>query len=231
MHKSKLLQLGSLLLGSALMVCAAQADAALITLPNSAYTSGTTLIAINGNDGDDITTITGGGITVTFSASREIRTVPNGGWTTWALPPNSETATPRVLAFDAASPVNSNLTLTFSQALRIFGLELEPDDQNANKNATAEFFNGSTLLASTTISVNGNAGSRLFAFDAANGPLITSARFSLNPSDDFAIAQLRFSLSTTPPVTTPEPAIAALMLLGVALLALPRFLRGRHNQS
>jgi hypothetical protein len=212
-------QLSALALAAS-VICWSQAGAALITNPNAAYLAATTLIPIVGSDDTDINSISGGGLTISFSHTREIHTVPNGGWATWAAPPNSETATPRVLVSDDYDTALFSLTLTFSRPLRIFGLEAEPDDQQTVNNISATFFNGVNVLGTTTIGVTGNAGSRLFAFDAGNGPGITSMFIGLSPIDDFAIAQLRFA-----PVPAPEPPSVLLCLIGAAVIALPRRLR------
>src|SRR5947209_6935177 len=97
---------------AAVLVAIPSAHAAFtqIPLPDTSYTSSTTLIPITGMDGDTLVALSDANVTVTFSTAMQEFTVP-GTWTHWSSPPNAETSTPRVL-----SPVDylntTSVTLT-----------------------------------------------------------------------------------------------------------------------
>ncbi len=175
------------------------------------YPGGTTLIQVSGADGDPVGSVSGGGLTVTFSATMLIEKVPTG-WGTWGSPPDTETSTPVVLWAIGVT----DLTMNLSSPEAVFGFEAEPDFQ-AVESMTANFYSGPNLggilLGSISLDVNGASGALLFA--ASSDPFQSVELVMNNPLtidgvvDDFAIANLRFSPAV------PEP--ASVLLLGAGL--------------
>lgn len=191
------------------VVGTAQAGMISITSPDAAYQAGTTLIPITEPDFTNINSLTDGSVTISFSSALNTRTVPTGGWATWSSAPDAETSTPRVAATNGVASV----TFTFSQALDIFGIEIEPDPFSVFT-ITAEFFNGATSLGTISRDVDGNAGARLFAADATDGDAFTSVTVSM--IDGFAIANARYAVAEVPVPATVALFSAALAGLGFA---------------
>ena len=201
-----------------------------IPTPASAYTGSTTLIPITQPDCSGtpapgnpttLTSLSNGAQTVTFSTAMTVNTAgvfPNcgGGWASWGAPPNTESATPRVL-----DTTSTSLTMTLAVPSGTFGFEVEPASScpisfPCPYNITATFFNGATQLGSISLNVNGNAGAMLEA--AASATPITRVTIAAAPgSGGFGIAQLRYATATVPPATVPT-------LTNTALLALAFFL-------
>ena len=206
-----------------LAVAPAFAQFSQFSTPNSGYTSGTTLIAITPPNGTSMSTITDGVQTVTLSTALTARTVPGGGWSTWGSPPNTESATPRVLAIYTAV---TSFTMTLSAASRIFGFEIEPNTFGVFT-ITASFMNGATVLGTITRDVNGNAGALLMG--ASSGPPITSVVVTMpSGTGGFAIAQLRYQL----PTATAIPALSPVGVGGLAaLLAAAGVMLARRQQQ
>jgi hypothetical protein len=152
-----------------------------ISSPTAAYTSSTSLIPITQPDFANVTSLTNGSQTVTFSSAMQALTVPNS-WATWNSPPNTETSTPRVLWTGGATSV----TLTLANPTSVFGFETEPNPFNVHT-ITATFMSGASTLGTITRSVNGNAGALLAA--ASTDQPITHVQISSDV--DFAIAQIR----------------------------------------
>ncbi len=181
--------------------------------PDSGYLGSTTKIAIPGNEGDSLGSVSDGTLTVSFldlSSHPTQMTIYDVGslWTSWSSPHYAEDPFPRVLYTPLAS-----IELHLSQGVQTFGFELEPD-MYGPQNFTASYYSVGTLLGSITQSVEGNAGARLFAGTVTfPDPLITDIVISGGGSD-FAIADLRYSLTTVP-----EPASAIYMLSGSIVLA------------
>jgi hypothetical protein len=188
----------------------ALAQFAPVATPTPAYTSSTTLFSIAPANGISVPSITSGSQTVSFSPAPSAQTVPGGGWSTWGAPPNTESATPRVLAFFGQTAA----TITLSQAVSTFGFEVEPNNFG-NHTFTATFLNGSTTLGTVTLSVAGNAGALLAA--ATSTPSITSVTISAPTSGGFAIAQLRFALPSL--TSIPTLSTTGFAGLGMALAA------------
>ena len=119
------------------------------TLPNSVvYTSGTTnLASLIPMDGDTTTTLTDGTQTLTFSRAMTAATAPTT-WANWGSPPNTESATPRVLYTTSESP----LTLNLSKPADVFGFEMEQDNFGTFS-LTASFYEGATLVGSVPLTV------------------------------------------------------------------------------
>jgi hypothetical protein len=208
------------------VVCVAIAGAApafgqafQISSPTPAYTGNTTLPAVS--TGAGIVAVSGGGQTVTFSAPLTGSVVGSvGGWTVWGTPPDTETATPTVLA-TAFFPVVTSLTLTLSSPVTTFGLEIEPANATTFPTPTAHpitatFFNGATTLGTVTRSVTYN-GARVFALSSSTP--ITSVQISAPAAaGGFAMGRFRFGNSL---IGGPDPtAIPALGLPELSALAL-----------
>lgn len=185
-----------------------------ISQPVASYTSGTSLISLVGADNASVSSITDGVQTVTLSQAMSLATVP-GTWGTWGSPPNTESATPRVL-----TTANATITFTLSRASNTFGFELEPNNQ-ANYNISATFLNGTTVLGTVTRLINGHAGALLGA--ASSSQAITSVVVSADPgAAGFAVAQVRYATSSAsvPALNTTSLVSLGILLLGVgALLA------------
>jgi hypothetical protein len=185
-----------------------------IGTPNAGYTGGTTLISISQPDCTTVTSLTGGAETVGLGASMVINTAtvfPGGcgGWGTWGSPPNTETATPRIVDTQLTST-----TLSLSAPAQTFGFEVEPENVGSYT-FTATFYNGGTAVGTISIPVVGNAGARLIA--ATSATPITGVTISAPGSNGFAMANFRFALPTAP--TVPTLRTAAFAGLGLLLAA------------
>jgi uncharacterized repeat protein (TIGR01451 family) len=161
-----------------------------IPQPDSAYTGGTTNLA--GSIPADHTTLTSlsdGTETITFSETMTAGTVPTT-WATWNSPPNTESATPRVLSGDAGT---SPVSLTLSIPANEFGFEMEPDFPGTFT-LEAKFLEGATVVGTVSQSVSGKGGALLFA--GKTDQAFTSVQI-IQPSGTFgfAIAQPRYALA------------------------------------
>ena len=201
MFKSRVALAVALVVG--MSAATALADFTVISMPDAAYLASTTKLPVVGSDFTYVTSLSDPDLTVTFSHALEIMTVPST-WATWSSPPDSESATPRVL-FDTGTTVRIDL----STPAKTFGLEMEPNRMEVFS-MTADFYDGATLVGSITRSVDGMAGARLFA-GATTSDKFTHVVVSapLVPSG-YAIAQLRYG------ELIPEP--ATLLLLGSGLV-------------
>jgi PEP-CTERM motif-containing protein len=218
--KNNLLSLSTLTILAGLLFCTPAANAAFdpIPLPDSTYTSSTTLIPITGPDGDTILTLSDANLTVTFSTAMQKFTVPDS-WTNWNSPPATETSTPRVLS--PADFTLTSITLSFSQPLTTFGLEAEPDATTQGAfPVTLDFFNGLTLLGTVTRTIDGS-GAALFA--AGSTTPITSVTLTVGGNAnvpegvDPGIAQIRYTAAV------PEPSTWILFAAGLGLLTVRRY--------
>ncbi|HLH19598.1 MAG TPA: PEP-CTERM sorting domain-containing protein [Bryobacteraceae bacterium] len=203
-----------------LFLCAVPALGSVFTSipqPTAGYLSSTTLLAIADPEGSIVGSVSDGFLTVSFqsggsSALMDVDAVPDS-WSTWGAPPDTESATPAVLAFD--DPTATAMSFLFDRQLVTFGVEIEPDDTSPGNqhDVTATYWLGSTLVGTIDRSVSGDGGALLFA--GSGGPF---DRVDVASDIDFASAQFRY----TP---TPEP--AAFWLAGAGLLAIVR--RRRAN--
>jgi hypothetical protein len=196
-------RLVGLLLGvSGVLSPGARADFIPITQPDAAYVSSTTLLPITATDFSAVSSLSAGSFTASFDVVLVALTVPNT-WSSWGSPPHVESSTPRVLWTNGFS----SLTLTLSNPAQIFGLEVQPNTQ-VDSPVLAAFYRGADLIGEIALNVDGNAGARLFA--ASSSTLFD--RIVLSSTDDFAVAQLRFSL----PAPVPEPGLLPKLIgLGV----------------
>ena len=192
----------TLLLAVAVGGSTARADFIAISQPTAAYTSSTTNIPITDPDNTNITSLSDGTMTLSFSSQVQTRTVPNS-WSTWGSPPFTESNTPRLLTTCIGSACGNSLTITLSQPASIFGFEIEPAAFGFHVIGYA-FYSGSSLVAGGAVNLNGNAGARLIAGQTSTTPFTKVVITANSDSNGFAIAQLRYRpLEGTQPV--PEP--------------------------
>jgi|WetSurMetagenome_2_1015567.scaffolds.fasta_scaffold24661_2 hypothetical protein len=205
-----------------LLFAAVPASAQLtpVSQPDASYVASTGLVAITATNLTDVTTITNGSQTVTFSSSVNARTVPGGGWATWAAPPATESATPRVLYSTATS-----LTLTLSTPANGFGFEIEPNA--GTQTFTVSYMNGATTLGTVTVTPTGTSGALLAA--AYSSTPVTSVVITA-PAGGFAIAQVRYVSAAVPALGTYALAVLG-MLLMVGLVVTARRQRGAAAHS
>ena len=155
--------------------------------PDADYVSNTTLMDISDiPDRSDATFLTSDGFTLTFDVTLQKGSVPNT-WSSWNSPPNSETASPHILASTI-----QNLSIEFSEPIMVFGFEAESNDFDIC-NLSLDLYNGSTLLKSIVLPVTGDYGSRLFAAQSNSLPFTRAEVKILSSKKGFAIANLRFS--------------------------------------
>jgi hypothetical protein len=195
---------------SALATPALRADFITVSQPTSSYVSGTTLADFTDPDFTLVNSISAGGLTLSYDTTIDERTVPDS-WGTWNNPPAVETATPRVGTTDGPS----TLTITFSKALSTFGLEIEPDNF-ASENITANYYSGSNLIGTISLSPDGNGGALLYAASTSTNPF-TSVVITNTTGDDFAFGRQRFALAAG---SVPEPSTYTLAGAGLLLVAL-----------
>jgi hypothetical protein len=199
-----------------------------ISTPGGTYTSSTAVMPITPANNTIMNSITDGTQTITFSTPLTVHTVPGGGWATWGSPPNTESATPKVLGTYTSI---TTATLTLAVPSSTFGFEIEPDTFSTFS-ITATFMNGSTVLGSVTRSVNGSAGALLAA--AASTPAITSVVLTVPAgANGFAIAQIRYAAASPSISAVPAPALGlpGLCALGIALLAAGSLLARSQSSS
>jgi hypothetical protein len=200
---------------STLLLCAgfvapAWADFVAIPDPNAAYLTTTNLLPVIGNEFDTLTSVTDGINTATFFVAPNPLPTPQtiydvgSGWSTWSSPPNSESATPRVLG---ATP---QLEIQLTSPALVFGFEAEPNLFGLHS-ITADFFGSGVFRGSVTRNVDGNGGALLFAGFSSMG--IDDVQISSADNSDFGVAQLRYGNTSL----VPEPK-SVLLLAGLAVL-------------
>jgi hypothetical protein len=155
------------------------------------YLGDTTLIDISGlTDYDTYGSIGDGTLTVSFDTDMEKLTVPTS-WATWACPPWTESCTPHVLYSQGLT----SQTLTLSAPCTIFGFELEPCSFGLY-GVEVEFIlsYGPAVLGTISMTVDGNAGARLFAAQVY-GQTFDKIEIVVDAgSNGFSIAQVRYAL-------------------------------------
>jgi hypothetical protein len=188
----------------------------LISTPAAVYAGGTASIAIANPEGAAVTALTAGGQTITFSSSMTALTVGGvGGWGFWGSPPDTESATPRVLA----TPANeTSLTIALSAPVNTFGFEIEPANSGGFPPTpflfNATFLNGTNTLGAVSRSVTFN-GAMLIA--ATSTTPITSVRITAPATaGGWAIAQFRSG--NVPTALASVPALSPAALVALALL-------------
>lgn len=150
-----------------------------------------------------------GGVEAVFSSPLTVfqAGVVGGGWATWSAPPFSETPIP-IVGFNGGA---STLRIDLSGPAGVFGEEIEPN-AFAVFPITVNYYSGpgatGALLASTTQSVNGLAGARLFAAVCNQSVLQSVTITAPAGAGGFAISQLRsdaFFGFAVPPVIPERP--------------------------
>lgn len=196
---------------AALALCASSTlvSAQQISSPTAEYLAATTRFDIPGEYDATFTSLTSGSLTLTFNIPGFKRVAPGGGWATWSAGPESERAadgTLDVLYFGDASKLGMQL----SRPVSIFGFEMEPNPLEV-KTFNAYFYHQGNLVGSISREVNGDSGSRLFAFQGT----IDAVQF--NGESDFAAGAFRFA-----DATVPEPSSVVLTGAGLVALAVVR---------
>jgi hypothetical protein len=195
---NRLASLATLILAGA----AAPLHATLLTIaqPGAAYTSSTSLLPVTASELANVSSVTDGIFTATFSELLQVATVPTD-WLTWGSPPAVENATPRVLI--SPGTTSTLLTITFSQPVTLFGLEAMPDGFGPEP-MTENFYNGASNIGSILLTPDGSAGALLFAASSTI-PItsidITTTANPLENGTDFAVAELRYALAAPEPNT------------------------------
>jgi len=199
----------------ALLASPARADFIPIAMPDAAYLSGTSSLGVAAPDFDVLTSLTDGTQTASFDIGLVALSVPTT-WASWGSPPNTESATPRVLWTNGFTSMAINLALpSFT-----FGFEAQPNTL-AVSNLTVDFFSLGVLIGSISLDVDGNAGARLFAATTTTNAFDTIV---ISGTDDFAVANLRYAAA----IVIPEPGSMALVFAGLGLMVV---LRRRDRRS
>jgi hypothetical protein len=193
---------------------AASADFITIAQPDAGYLSATTRLDFLDPDFDVLASLSDGTETATFDADLVALTVPTT-WVTWGAPPDTESATPRVLWTQGLS----SLAIDLSLPALTFGFEAQPNTASVF-DITASFFSLGNLVGSITLPVDGFAGARLFAASTTTDAF---DRIELSSAFDFAIANLRYGA-----VAVPEPGSTAILLLAGLVIARERRRAGRE---
>jgi hypothetical protein len=157
-----------------------------VAQPDASYLKSTTEIPITAPDFTTVSSLADQTQTISFSDALEARSVPNT-WATWASPPQTENATPRVL-FEQGGGV----ALSFSQPVTTFGVEMEPNVFDVFT-MTADFYNGSTLVGEISMPVNGFADARLFAGATTTDQFTQVVLSAPASAQGFALAAVRYA--------------------------------------
>lgn len=219
--------LATLLLGAAPSVAAVT----FYGQPTAEYVGATTNFALGMANGTTFTSLTSGSVTMSSSGTLTKGTVP-ASWNNWGAPPNTESATPAIA--DSGSGVNS-ITLTFSQGLAIFGMEVQ-QASFSTLSLQADFYSGAIFLAGVTRTVtvpgapNGASGdgAKLFAVGSTDMPITRVVMTAPSAANGFAMAQFRYAEFVEP---VPEPGTVTQFLTGCAGLAALWRLRRRSSFS
>jgi hypothetical protein len=174
----------------------ARANFIPIPQPDAAYLVATSVLPITDPDFTALSSLSDGVVSVTFSTDVVALTVPTT-WATWGAPPNTESASPRVLWTQG----DTALTLDFSRPVGIFGLELQPNTALVSP-VTADFYSFGNLVGTITLDVDGFGGAKLFAATTNPDPFTSIQLFS---PDDFALANIRVG------GIVPEPGLVTLL--------------------
>jgi hypothetical protein len=160
-----------------------------IASPTATYVSKTCAIDLSAiPDFTLVSSVSGCGVTVTFSSVMEKRSVPSS-WATWGSPPDTEGASPNVLYSSGATDV----TLTYSNKNRRVGVEAEPNPFEVHS-FTATFRNRNGIIRGTVSrDIDGSGGARLLAGDGGKLKANKTKTLEIASDVDFAIAQIRVS--------------------------------------
>lgn len=192
-----------------------------VSTPTAPYISGTTLLGITPANSASVTSLTNGTQTLTFSGTMTAGTV-GVNWSTWGSPPNTESATPRVV--QAVSGVLP-LTISLSSPTTTFGFEVEPNN-NGTYSISVAYYNGATLLGTVTRSVAGSFGALLAAGTSGGSPITSVVITADAGAGGLALAQFRYAGSA---VVVPALSTSALCGLAMLLAAAGSLLARRRN--
>lgn len=199
-----------------LAIAAPLATAGPIVSPTAAYLNATSVITFSDVDEALLHIITTNQIAVEFSSLLRASTVGDN-WASWGSPPNTESATPRVLwsgLDDNFDPVTT-VTFLLSRPVSVFGFEAEPGPTSVHT-LTASYFMQGQLLQTISRDVSGTAGAVLFAASAAPGTFFDSVK--LTSDADWAVGQLRYAPVIQSTTAAPEPQSWLLLASGLAIL-------------
>jgi hypothetical protein len=162
--------------------------------PDATYQAETARLNITVPDFTRVSSLSDGTETATLSLPGDARTVPTGGWRTWSSPPDSESATPRLLYAGGASE-----TISLSVPVATFGIEVEPNSfMPPTFDVTATFKDsGGDIIGVITRTTSGQAGARLFAGTVLSGNPISSVTLTIDAAaQGFGVAQFRYATAT-----------------------------------
>jgi hypothetical protein len=183
----------------------ARADAGFVAIPqpDATYIGRTTLLPVSALDFDTVSSLSSGGLKVSFDTPLVALTTPST-WGSWGSPPDVESSTPRVLWTNGVT----SLSMSLSDPIGLFGFEAQPNTQGVSS-MLASFFFGATLIGEIPLDVDGNGGARLFA--ASSTDFFDTV--VLSSTDDFAIAQVRIA-------SVPEPG-PLVHVIGLGVVGIP----------
>jgi len=193
-----------------------EGDIQCFAQPTPGYISSTTLIDISGlTDGSSYTSISDRALTVDFDISMKRLTVPDT-FATWNCPPATEASCTKPAAPKGLPVLGSDLDSSLIMALRpaafVFGFEVQPDLSDVEQITEVVFDSKGNDLGGISLDVSGNAGALLFAVSSQTP--IVSVQLVDEDFKDFAIANVRYSLTPIP-----EPPSALLLGVGLVMLA------------
>lgn len=186
-----------------------RADVVQIENPSQSYLSRTQRIDFDQFSFPVVSQISNSTETIVYDSPLLVGAVPEF-WASWNSPPAVETSTPVV----GWTEGRSELFIQLSSPVATFGFELEPE-QLETELVSAFFFTAGGSVYQIDRTPSGAGGALLFAASVA-GDAITDVYVEDASSDDFAIADQRYSSAYLSAV--PEPQSFLPILLGIATL-------------
>ena len=173
-----------------------------ISAPDAMYLAETVKLPIPTTNYTHNSSLSDSQETITFSSPMNSNGVPDQGFDNWGAPPNTESASPRILY-----SFSNQQTWTFSKPVREFGLEME---QNAYATATLQmdFYDGTTLVGSVSRTVTtpgtpvGSSSNGALVFAASTDDHVFDRVVMTVPQlyyPSFAVAEVRYALDTSAP--------------------------------
>ena len=199
-----------LLVLAAPFACAA---ATVFSVPSAGYLGTTQVVSFSAPDEAMLDSITDGILSIAFSSSMRASTVGNN-WASWGSPPDTESATPRVLWSGLDNDFNPilSVTFTFNKPVTTFGFEAQPDVLSTFP-MSADFYLAGVLQQTVTRDVDGDGGALLFALQADPGRAFDSVIF--HSDVDWAAGQFRYATGAVP-----EPYSVVLATAGLIFIFL-----------